>query len=182
MTAILGISAFYHDSAAVLIVDGKIGAAAQEERFTRKKHNAEFPAQAVDYCLQQGQLRPSELDYVGFYDKPFLKFERLLETYLGFAPQGFGSFLQAMPVWLKQKLPLRRELNRGLKQQYGKRAIKAQVEGPDGRLEEREVVLDHTDTSKVMEKLFAEEKVVTIHSEEATLEDIFISVTGRGLA
>ncbi|MFV1966343.1 MAG: carbamoyltransferase [Pirellulaceae bacterium] len=123
MTAILGISAFYHDSAAALIVDGAIVAAAQEERFTRKKHDPEFPVHAIDYCLREAVLRPEDLDYVGFYDKPFLKFERLLETYLAFAPRGFLSFLQAMPVWLRQKLHLRRELHRGLQQAYGKRYV-----------------------------------------------------------
>src|SRR5262245_36991516 len=99
MTAILGISAFYHDSAAALVVDGTIVAAAQEERFTRKKHDYNFPANAFQYCLDESGLKPSELDYVGFYDKPLLKFERLLETYLAFAPSGFKSFLQAMPLW-----------------------------------------------------------------------------------
>ncbi|MDB5384487.1 MAG: putative carbamoyl transferase, NodU family [Planctomycetaceae bacterium] len=123
MTAILGISAFYHDSAAALVVDGKIVAAAQEERFTRKKHDAGFPQQAVEYCLQEAGLRPEEIDHVGFYDKPLLKFERLLETYLGFVPAGFQSFLTAMPVWLKQKLYLPREMNRGLKGVYRKRYI-----------------------------------------------------------
>ena len=86
ITAILGISAFYHDSAAALVVDGEIVAAVQEERFTRKKHDHEFPANAIEYCLREGNLKPEELDYVGFYDKPFLKYERLLETYLAFAP------------------------------------------------------------------------------------------------
>ena len=114
MARILGISAFYHDSAAALVVDGEIVAAAQEERFTRKKHDAGFPLRAVEYCLEAGGLRPEQLDYVGFYDKPLLKFERLLETYLAYAPEGFRSFLTAMPVWLKQKLYLRREIRRGL--------------------------------------------------------------------
>ena len=123
MTAILGISAFYHDSAAALVVDGAIVAAAQEERFTRKKHDADFPKNAIDYCLDEGGLRPEHLDYVGFYDKPFLKFERLLETYLAYAPAGFGSFLQAIPIWLKQKLHLRREIKRGLNDAYTKRLI-----------------------------------------------------------
>lgn len=123
MTAILGISAFYHDSAAALVVDGQIVAAAQEERFTRKKHDADFPTQAVQYCLSAAGLRPDQIDYVGFYDKPLLKFERLLETYLGFAPAGFQSFLQAMPVWLRQKLYLPRELNRGLGGAYRKRYV-----------------------------------------------------------
>ena len=98
MTAILGISAFYHDSAAALVVDGEIVAAAQEERFTRKKHDYAFPSHAVDYCLEQAGVAPQDLDYVGFYDKPFLKFDRLLETYLAFAPAGFRSFAKAMPL------------------------------------------------------------------------------------
>jgi carbamoyltransferase len=114
MTAILGISAFYHDSAAALIVDGNIVAAAQEERFTRKKHDAGFPDNAIQYCLREGGLTAEDLDFVGFYDKPFLKFERLLETYLATAPAGFGSFLLAMPQWLKQKLYLPREIRGGL--------------------------------------------------------------------
>ena len=123
MTAILGISAFYHDSAAVLVVDGEIVAAAQEERFTRKKHDQDFPQNAIEYCLREGGLSPRDLDFVGFYDKPFLKFERLLETYLGFAPAGFSSFLKAMPVWLKQKLHLPREIKRGLDHAYRKRIV-----------------------------------------------------------
>ena len=101
---ILGISAFYHDSAAALIVDGKIVAAAQEERFTRKKHDYRFPKEAIAYCLRAGKVKPEELDYVAFYDKPFIKFERLLETYISFAPIGLKSFLMAMPMWLKHKL------------------------------------------------------------------------------
>jgi carbamoyltransferase len=125
MTAILGISAFYHDSAAALIVDGHVVAAAQEERFSRKKHDEGFPTQAIDYCLKAGGLTASQLDYVGFYDKPFLKFERLLETYVATAPRGFQSFLKAMPVWLTQKLYLQREMTQGLKGQYRKRYIYA---------------------------------------------------------
>jgi carbamoyltransferase len=101
---ILGISAFYHDSAACLFADGRIVAAAQEERFTRKKHDASFPHHAARYCLDAGGVRIGEVDYVAFYDKPFLKFERLLETYLAFAPRGFRSFRMAMPLWLKEKL------------------------------------------------------------------------------
>ena len=101
MTAILGISAFYHDSAACLVVDGEIVAAAQEERFTRKKHDAGFPAQAIDYCLRQAGAAAGDLDFVVFYEKPIRKFERLLETYLAYAPSGFRSFQMAMPVWLK---------------------------------------------------------------------------------
>jgi carbamoyltransferase len=101
---ILGISAFYHDSAACLLEDGRIVAAAQEERFTRKKHDASFPHHAARYCLDAGGVDVGEIDYVAFYDKPFLKFERLLETYLAFAPRGFRSFRMAMPLWLKEKL------------------------------------------------------------------------------
>lgn len=101
---ILGISAFYHDSAACLISDGKIVAAAQEERFTRKKHDYNFPFKAIEYCLKEGKITGMQLDYVAFYDKPFIKFERLLLTYLAYAPVGLKSFLMAMPLWLKQKL------------------------------------------------------------------------------
>ena len=113
---ILGISAFYHDSAAVLVSDGIITAAAQEERFTRIKHDSSFPLNAVNYCLDEAGILPAEVDYVTFYDKPFLKFERLLETYLTFAPKGFRSFKTAMPLWLKEKLfqkdLLRKELEK----------------------------------------------------------------------
>jgi carbamoyltransferase len=101
---IIGISAFYHDSAAALVVDGQIVAAAQEERFTRKKHDLRFPHHALAYCLEEGGITLGEVDYVAFYDKPFLKFERLLETYLAFAPRGFRSFRMAIPLWLKEKL------------------------------------------------------------------------------
>lgn len=101
---ILGISAFYHDSAAALVVDGEIIAAAQEERFTRKKHDHRFPKNAVDYCLKKAGISVSDIDYISFYDKPFLKFERLLETYLSYAPIGIQSFIKAMPLWIKEKL------------------------------------------------------------------------------
>jgi carbamoyltransferase len=101
---ILGISAFYHDSAAALVDDGRIVAAAQEERFTRKKHDARFPKHAIEYCLREDGINPGQLDHVVFYDKPFLKFERLLETYLAVAPRGFASFSMAMPLWVKEKL------------------------------------------------------------------------------
>ena len=116
---ILGFSAYYHDSAACLVVDGKIIAAAQEERFTRKKHDSEFPAQAVKYCLAEAGLKPEDIDYVVFYDKPFLKFERLLETYLAFAPRGFKSFVASLPVWLKDKLFQKRMISDALKEQFG---------------------------------------------------------------
>jgi len=101
---ILGISAFYHDSAACLLRDGKIVAAAQQERFSRVKHDHRFPHQAIQYCLKEGCLTANDINYVAFYDKPFIKFERLLETYISFAPRGLASFLMAMPLWLKQKL------------------------------------------------------------------------------
>src|SRR5262245_894148 len=101
---ILGISALYHDSAAALVVDGRVVAAAQEERFTRKKHDPGFPRHAVEYCLAAGRVALEELDFVVFYDKPFIKFERLLETYLAFAPRGFRSFAMALPLWLREKL------------------------------------------------------------------------------
>jgi carbamoyltransferase len=104
VVSILGISAFYHDSAACLVVDGEIVAAAQEERFTRVKHDHNFPLHAARYCLSEAKLKAEDLDYVGFYDKPLLKFDRLLETYLDYAPAGFGSFLKALPLWMKEKL------------------------------------------------------------------------------
>src|ERR671926_78789 len=113
---ILGISAFYHDSAAALVRDGGIVAAAQEERFTRKKHDARFPAHAVRFCLDQAGIAPRELDQVVFYEKPFIKFERLLETYLAFAPRGFRSFRMAMPLWLKEKLFQKRLLRDHLRE------------------------------------------------------------------
>src|SRR5260221_10025356 len=114
MTSILGISAFYHDSAAALIVDGRIVAAAQEERFTRKKHDAGFPANAAAYCLKTGGIDPGQLDYVVFYEKPLLKFERLLETYIAFAPAGFSSFRRALPLCLKENFTMRRLLGENL--------------------------------------------------------------------
>ncbi len=114
MTAILGISAFYHDSAAALVVDGRIVAAAQEERFTRLKHDASFPSHAAAYCLREAGIAEEDLDYIAFYEKPLVKFERLLETYLSYAPRGLRSFRLAMPAWLKDKLHLRRRIRAGL--------------------------------------------------------------------
>src|SRR5437773_4437165 len=111
---VLGLSAFYHDSAACLLRDGEIIAAAQEERFTRKKGDASFPLEATRYCLAVGGITASELDFVGFYDKPLLKFERILETYLGVAPKGFASFRMAGPLWLKEKLFTDRDIHRAL--------------------------------------------------------------------
>ncbi len=112
MTSILGISAYYHDSAACLVTDGEIVAAAQEERFTRKKHDPRFPVHAVRYCLKEGGLSLSDLKYIVFYDKPLVKFERILETYLAFAPKGVRSFIMSMPVWLKEKLLLKNLLQK----------------------------------------------------------------------
>ena len=117
MTSVLGISAFYHDSAAAIIVDDKIIAAAQEERFTRKKHDASYPKHAINYVLKEAGLKLSEVDYVVFYEKPFLKFERLLETYIGFSPSGFKSFSTSMPLWLSEKLFQKKMLYDALKEQ-----------------------------------------------------------------
>jgi carbamoyltransferase len=122
-TRILGISAFYHDSAAALIVDGRIAAAAQEERFTRIKHDHRFPSNAIKYCLREGGISPTELDYVGFYDKPLAKFDRLIETYVAFAPQSFRSWMTALPLWLKSKLHLQQEMSRAFKNQYRGRYV-----------------------------------------------------------
>ena len=104
VTNILGISAFFHDSAATLIQNGKIIAAAQEERFTRKKHDPDYPFNAVEYVLKEGNINLNDVDHIVFFEKPFLKFERLLETYLAFSPKGFKSFSLAMPIWLREKL------------------------------------------------------------------------------
>ena len=112
---IVGLSAFYHDSAAALVEDGRVVAAAQEERFTRKKHDSGFPHHALAYCLEAAGIPLESVDHVVFYDKPFLKFERLLETYLAFAPHGFRSFRMAMPLWLREKLFQKRLLHDELK-------------------------------------------------------------------
>jgi carbamoyltransferase len=131
-TRILGISAYYHDSAAALVVDGNIVAAAQEERFTRKKHDSDFPSHAIRYCLAEAGIGLADIDHVVFYDKPFLKFERLLETYLAFAPRGFQSFRMAIPVWLKEKL-------------FQKRLLKEELEAfaPGAELVERLLFAEH---------------------------------------
>jgi carbamoyltransferase len=121
--AILGLSAYYHDSAAALVVDGRIVAAAQEERFSRVKHDHRFPRHAVDYCLREAGMGPEELDHVVFYEKPFLKFERILETHLAVAPAGFRSFCMAMPQWIHEKLQLSRQISRGLKGKYPGRYV-----------------------------------------------------------
>ncbi|MGB5312026.1 MAG: carbamoyltransferase [Polyangiales bacterium] len=120
---ILGISAYYHDSAAALVRDGEIVAAAQEERFSRKKHDYRFPEQAIDYCLREAGIDRGELDLVVFYDKPLLKFERILETYLSYSPAGFKLFLMGLPLWLKQKLHTPRELRKGLHGAYQGRFV-----------------------------------------------------------
>ncbi len=151
---VLGISAFYHDSAAALVENGDIVAAAQEERFTRKKHDARFPAHAVDYCLREGRCSLDEIDYIAFYDKPFLKFERLLETYLAFAPKGFRSFSMAIPVWLREKLFLRDLLTHELRQRGGDRDL-------DGRLLFSEHHLSHA-ASAFFPSPFDEAAVLTM--------------------
>lgn len=130
---ILGISAYYHDSAACLVVDGLILAAAQEERFTRKKHDSSFPANAINYCLSEGRLSPKDISYVVFYDKPFLKFERLLETYLAFAPKGFKNFANSVPIWVKDKLFQKAVITNSLIDLWGK----------DTKLEERLLFSEH---------------------------------------
>lgn len=126
MTAVLGISAFYHDAAAALVLDGEVVAAAQEERFTRKKHDERFPTHAIDYCLREAGLTAADIDYVGFYDKPLLKFDRLLETYLAYAPRGLKSFATAMPVWMREKLFVPGEIRRGLGGAYKKKIVFAE--------------------------------------------------------
>lgn len=117
---ILGISCYYHDAAACLLIDGELIAAASEERFTRIKHDSEFPHRAIDYCLREGGLRASDLDFVAFYDKPYLKFERILETYIATAPSGLGSYLQAVPLWIKQKLFIPKLIEDSLPEFQGK--------------------------------------------------------------
>ena len=124
---ILGISAYYHDSAAALIDDGVIVAAAQEERYTRLRHDPDYPRHAIAFCLEQAGIRAGDLDLVAYYEKPFLKFERLIETYLAVAPRGLGSFARAMPVWLGDKLFLRSRLRREL------RALDPRVRGAQAR-------------------------------------------------
>ena len=123
MKSILGISAYYHDSAAAVVVAGDIVAAAQEERFSRVKHDHRFPKGAIDYCLGEAQLSPEQLDYVVFYDKPLLKFDRLLETYVAYAPAGLHSFMAAMPLWLKTKLHLPSEIRKALGGRYQNRIV-----------------------------------------------------------
>ena len=115
MSVILGISAFYHDSAATILVNGVIVAAAQEERFTRKKHDASFPENSITYVLSEANISFDQVDFIAFYEKPLLKFERLMETYLLNAPKGFNSFRMAMPVWLREKLFLKYQITRKLK-------------------------------------------------------------------
>src|ERR1043166_2463061 len=117
---ILGISAFYHDSAACLVHDGQIIAAAQEERFTRKKHDAGFPKNAVEFCLRDGGITTGDLDYVAFYEKPFLKFDRILHSYLAYAPVGLRSFLMAIPLWIRERIWMKELLRRELSDYQGK--------------------------------------------------------------
>jgi carbamoyltransferase len=130
---IIGISAYYHDAAACLVIDGEIIAAAQEERFTRKKHDSSFPNNAITYCLSEAKITSKDIDHVVFYDKPFLKFERLLETYLAFAPKGFKSFATSLPIWLKDKLFQKTVITDALKDLWGK----------DGKWEEKLLFSEH---------------------------------------
>lgn len=130
---ILGISAYYHDAAACLVIDGEIIAAAQEERFTRKKHDSNFPVNAINFCLSQAKIAPIDINFVVFYDKPFLKFERLLETYLAFAPRGFKSFATSLPIWLKEKLFQKSVITDALINLWGK----------DGKWEEKLLFSEH---------------------------------------
>ena len=130
---ILGISAYYHDAAACLVIDGEVIAAAQEERFTRKKHDPSFPINAIGYCLSEAKIAASDVDHIVFYDKPFLKFERLLETYLAFAPRGFKSFATSLPIWLKDKLFQRTVILNALEDALGK----------DGNWEEKLLFSEH---------------------------------------
>ena len=123
MTSILGISGLYHDSAAALVIDGKIIAAAQEERFTRIKHDPAMPVNAIEYCLAEANITAGDLDYVGFYDKPLTTFDRMLETYMSYAPTGFRSFKTAIPDWLKQKLRIPKAIRKALGKQYKKRVV-----------------------------------------------------------
>ena len=127
MTSILGISAFYHDSAACILNNGEIIAAAQEERFTRIKHDQNFPSNAIKYCLNAADISADELEIVAFYDKPFLKFERILETYLSFAPRGINSFLKAVPIWIKKKLWTKELIREKLNLQKRKVSIKCRL-------------------------------------------------------
>jgi len=126
MKTVLGISAFYHDAAAALLIDGEVVAAAQEERFTRKKHTPDFPVNAIKYCLEYSKLKIDDLDAIVFYDKPLLKFERLLETYYAFSPRGLVSFLKAIPVWAKEKIFLKKLLYEGMGEvgSYDKKKMK----------------------------------------------------------
>ena len=129
---LLGVSAYYHDAAACLLVDGRIAGAAQEERFSRRKHDARFPHAAIAWCLEEAGLRPADIDRVVFYDKPFLKFERLLETYLAFAPRGLGSFCASAPAWIRDKLFQKTQIARELRTAWG-----------DGRWEEKLLFSEH---------------------------------------
>ena len=131
---ILGISAYYHDSAAAILCDGHILAAAQEERFTRKKHDPRFPAEAVKFCVEYAGCEIGDLDAIAFYDKPLLKFDRLLETYFAFAPRGLVSFITSMPIWIREKLFLKTVLRDELAAVAGKRCDKVPLLFPEHHL------------------------------------------------
>lgn len=123
LTSILGISSHYHDSAAAILVDGKLIAAAQEERFSRIKHDSGIPQKSIDYCLREAGLQASQIDYVAYYEKPIAKFERLLETYLAFAPHGYKFFRESVPSWTQRKLFLQRAIRSALSRDYRKRIV-----------------------------------------------------------
>src|SRR5690606_18191051 len=131
---ILGISAYYHDSAAAIIENGKILYAAQEERFSRIKNDASFPQKAIEFCLNESGFSIEDIDLIAFYDKPFLKFERLLETYYAFAPKGFKSFAMAMPLWLKEKLFIKQIIRKEIKKIGHSKTYKAQINFPEHHL------------------------------------------------
>ena len=143
---VLGISAYYHDAAAALVVDGRVTAAAQEERFTRVKHDKNFPVNAMRFCLEKASCRPEEIDAVVFYDKPALKFDRLVQTHFAFAPKGLGTFLEAQTSWLGDKLFQRRALRRLLSEDFssdidwGKKALSVRINGLDTHYMYRDVV------------------------------------------
>lgn len=125
---ILGISAFYHDSAACLVREGQIIAAAQEERFTRKKHDAAFPRHAVEYCLREGGITLTQVDYVAFYEKPFVKFDRILHSYLAYAPSGLKTFLMAIPLWIRERIWMKTLIQEEL------RSLSAQIQNPNDEI------------------------------------------------
>src|SRR5256885_3412436 len=170
---ILGLSAFYHDSAACLIIDGEIFAAAQEERFTRRKHDSGFPANAAQYCVRAAGLRAVDIDYVVFYDKPFQKFERIFETYLAFLPRGFRSFSMSLPAWIKEKLFQKSMIADALKNCFG-----GEVDWP-ARLRFSEHHLSHA-ASAFFPSPFTEAAILTLDGVgEWTTTSMFVGKGNR---